>query len=101
MHLKFGFLGLVVLGLITVFIGGAPGPDHLTLMAHATSMRPDNFWPGLWHGFTFPVNFVTGFFHGNGVYSLNNDGGWYNLGYLMGAGSMLGGATAAGSHNNS
>jgi len=52
------------------------------------------FWNGLWHGLISPFTFIGSLFnHDIAVYAVNNNGGWYNFGFLMGAGSSLGGST--------
>jgi hypothetical protein len=51
------------------------------------------FWMGLWHGFTSPVMFIISLFnHSVEVYEVHNNGGWYTLGFLLGASVVLGGS---------
>ena len=43
------------------------------------------FLEGLWHGFIFPVAWVFSLFMDNvAVYSVPNNGGWYDFGYFLG-----------------
>ncbi len=58
------------------------------------------FWPGLWHGFILPVSLIISWFNGSvGIYEVDNNGGWYDTGFVLGAsfvfGSVLGGGSAA------
>ena len=49
------------------------------------------FWNGLWHGMIAGLTFIGSLFnHDIAVYAVNNNGAWYNLGFLMGAGASLG-----------
>ncbi len=43
------------------------------------------FWAGLWHGLIIIITFIISLFTDNvGVYELNNNGGWYNFGFVLG-----------------
>ncbi|MBX2927418.1 MAG: hypothetical protein KF852_06235 [Saprospiraceae bacterium] len=45
------------------------------------------FLYGLLHGFITPVSFVISLFDDNvAIYAVNNRGGWYDLGFLLGSG---------------
>ncbi len=51
------------------------------------------FWPGLWHGIILPITFIVSLFNdGVGVYEVFNSGGWYDFGFVLGAGVLLGGS---------
>jgi hypothetical protein len=53
------------------------------------------FWLGLWHGVIAPITFVISLFNDNmNVYEIHNNGNWYNLGFVLGAGVLLGGGGA-------
>ena len=55
------------------------------------------FWRGLWHGIISPVTFVVSLFSSKvGIYEVHNNGGWYNLGFLIGMFSFHGGKAARG-----
>jgi hypothetical protein len=54
--------------------------------------EPAGFWAGLWHGSILPMAFIVSLFKsGVGIYETNNNGAWYNFGFLLGASSSLGG----------
>lgn len=50
------------------------------------------FWNGLWHGMIAGITFIGSLFnHDIAVYAVNNNGAWYNLGFLIGVGGSCGG----------
>lgn len=50
------------------------------------------FWRGLWHGIIAPVTFLISIFnHHVQMYEVHNDGGWYDLGFLLGMSCVFGG----------
>jgi hypothetical protein len=52
------------------------------------------FWNGLWHGMIAGITFIGSLFnHDIAVYAVNNNGGWYNFGFLLGVGCWSGGGT--------
>jgi hypothetical protein len=55
------------------------------------------FWGGLWHGIIAPFSFVISLFRDDvAVWAVNNNGGWYSFGFLLGVGSLgLGGGKAS------
>jgi hypothetical protein len=55
------------------------------------------FFGGLWHGIIAPVSFVGSLFSDHiAVWAVNNNGGWYSLGFLIGVGSLgFGGSKAS------
>jgi hypothetical protein len=47
------------------------------------------FWGGLWHGMIALVSFVGSLFSDDiAVWAVNNNGGWYELGFLIGVGGQ-------------
>lgn len=55
------------------------------------------FWGGLWHGIIAPVSFVFSLFSDHvAVWAVNNNGGWYSFGFLIGIGGLgFGGSKAS------
>lgn len=48
------------------------------------------FWNGLWHGLISWFSLIGKLFNFNvAVYAVNNNGGWYDFGFILGAGSTL------------
>ena len=55
------------------------------------------FFGGLWHGIIAPASFVCSLFMDDvAVWAVNNNGGWYSFGFLIGVGSLgFGGSKAS------
>ncbi len=50
------------------------------------------FFMGLWHGFIILFTFIISLFSdGVTIYEVNNNGGWYNFGFLFGVMCFWGG----------
>lgn len=77
--------------LFLVVAGCAPGPNavaHTPVPGGGVA----GFWLGLWQGMIAPFTFLISLFSdGVNVYEVHNNGGWYNFGFILGAGSSLGG----------
>jgi hypothetical protein len=76
-------------------IGGAA----LLLTACATQPPPQGgsppgFFVGLLHGFIILFSFIASLFTDFRIYAFPNSGGWYDLGFLLGAMAFLGGGGA-------
>jgi len=49
------------------------------------------FWGGLWHGIIAPFSFIVSLFDEDvAMYAKNNNGNWYNFGFVLGAGILFG-----------
>jgi hypothetical protein len=54
------------------------------------------FWYGLWHGVIAPISFTISLFNDDvAMYAVNNNGGWYDFGFVIGAGILFGGSGKA------
>ncbi|MBC7778072.1 MAG: hypothetical protein H7246_21750 [Phycisphaerae bacterium] len=55
------------------------------------------FFGGLWHGIIAPASFVVSLFIDDvAVWAVNNNGGWYTFGFLIGVGGLgFGGSKAS------
>jgi hypothetical protein len=63
----------------------------------ATQPVPDaydvpGFWSGILHGFISPLALIGGLFADVRIYAFPNSGWWYDLGFVIGAGSFFGSA---------
>lgn len=66
-----------------------PGPNSKYKLADA---EPASFWDGVWHGAVVPVTFVISLLSpGVRIYETSNNGRWYDLGFILGASTSLGG----------
>lgn len=47
--------------------------------------EPAGFWAGLWHGLIIIITFIISLFTDTiSIYEVNNTGGWYNFGFVLG-----------------
>jgi hypothetical protein len=53
--------------------------------------KPYGFWGGLWHGFISPWSFIGSLIWDDiAMYAINNNGGWYDFGFVLGSGILFG-----------
>lgn len=65
----------------------APGNERF-------DVNPAGFWMGLWHGLISFVTFIISLFnHDVNIYEVNNNGGWYNFGFILGIMIIYGGGS--------
>jgi hypothetical protein len=58
--------------------------------------EPYGFLFGLWHGIIAPISFFGSLLSDNiAMYAVNNNGGWYDFGFVLGAGILFGGGSRA------
>ena len=84
---KIIFAILLIVILPVILAGCVPGDGSY-------DGKPAGFFWGLWHGFIVWITFFMGLFTGGKytIYEAINTGWAYNLGFLIGAGSALGGS---------
>ena len=75
----------------------------LTLAACAAGPNVDvtaggaGFWLGLWHGIILPVTFLISLFTDTvTIYEVDNNGNWYDFGFVLGLALFSGPAMAGG-----
>ncbi|HSO87521.1 MAG TPA: hypothetical protein VLQ91_13280 [Draconibacterium sp.] len=90
----FGKSAIVVYAvLIALFLTGCA---DVTPITDCVVDEPCGFWWGLWHGVIAPVSFVGSLFMDDvAMYAVNNNGGWYDFGFVLGAGILFGGGGKA------
>ena len=53
--------------------------------------KPAGFLGGLWHGIISPITFIISLFTQDvRIYETNNNGRWYDFGFCLGAGIIIG-----------
>jgi hypothetical protein len=53
--------------------------------------QPAGFWGGLWHGIIAPIIFIVSLLaNGVSIYETNNNGRWYEFGFMLGIGAYAG-----------
>ncbi|MFA6105791.1 MAG: hypothetical protein WC725_04355 [Patescibacteria group bacterium] len=80
-----------VLLVITLFqmSGCAAGPNPATHTASSDG-NIAGFWLGLWHGLICGITFIISLFYDTvSFYEVHNNGGWYNFGFVLGAGILF------------
>lgn len=77
--------------LVTVLFTGCA---DVTSIEACTTIAPYGFWGGLWHGMIAPFSFIGSLFSSDiAMYAVNNNGGWYDFGFAIGAGIIFGGSS--------
>ena len=88
-HSRLFYILLVICLLLTITACTAGDPQF-------TSEDPAGFWYGLWHGVISVITLVIHVFNENvAVYEINNSGGWYDFGFLLGVIFIWGGGCHA------
>lgn len=83
---------LTVLSFLLLFSACA----EVTNIEDCVVEEPYGFFFGIWHGVIAPVSFVLSvFFDDIAMYAVNNTGGWYDFGFVLGAGILFGGGGKA------
>lgn len=78
------FLTIAVL-VVILFSGCA---DVSTVCATETE-NIYGFWGGLWHGMIAGIAFIGSLLNDEiAIYAINNSGGWYDFGFLLGVGTF-------------
>lgn len=72
---------VTALALVTLMLAACTA----TQSPAAVQATAPGFWLGVWHGFIFPVTFIVSLFTDDiSVYSVPNNGEWYDAGYFIG-----------------
>ncbi|MEL7533933.1 MAG: hypothetical protein AAFN10_21665 [Bacteroidota bacterium] len=88
--MKKSYLLLASFCLLLVLSSCTAGPVDLQA---CVSAEASGFWMGLWHGCIAPFTFVASVFIDTiEMYDVNNNGNWYNFGFVLGAGILFGGS---------
>jgi hypothetical protein len=86
-------LTLLVLSLMVTACVAGPNPSE---GMPSEGGKVAGFWRGLWHGIISPITFIVSLFSESvRFYEVHNNGGWYNFGFVLGAGILAGGGSAA------
>lgn len=68
---------------ITVLLSGCADVE---IVQKCVNGHTYGFWGGLWHGMVLPFSFFGQLFSDEiAMYAVNNNGGWYNFGFWLGA----------------
>lgn len=79
------FIFVLILTLVLILTGCA----DVTPVDQCVTAEPYGFWSGLWHGWIAPFAFIGSLFSDDiAVYAVNNTGGWYDFGFVLGIGGF-------------
>ena len=74
------------------------GCANVTPIKECVIDAPYGFFGGLWHGIVAPLSFIGSLFSDDiAMYAVNNNGGWYDFGFVLGAGILFKGSSKASS----
>ena len=82
---------ILVAVLLLILTACAAGPNAAL---NTPNERGDvaGFWQGLWHGVISPLTFIISLFNGGvTIYDVNNNGHWYDFGFVLGVAIIFGG----------
>ena len=61
------------------------GCADVTAIDACATVEPYGFWSGLWHGWIVIISWIGSLFSDDiAVYAVNNNGGWYDFGFILG-----------------
>lgn len=92
---KHSLLPLFIIMAIVLLVSSSVA--HPVDIQSCVTTKPAGFWLGLWHGIIAPFTFIISLFSDSvAMYAINNTGGWYDFGFVIGAGILFGGGKKAG-----
>ena len=90
------YLALALVCVAALMVSCVAGPNEL-VHTEDSEGKVAGFWRGLWHGIISPLTFIISLFAKNvHFYEVHNNGNWYNLGFVLGAGLLGGGGILGG-----
>ena len=91
---KFKYVKTIFFLVLIVFILSSCAQTQA--VEECLNVEPYGFFGGLWHGFIAPFSFIVSLFMDDvALYAVNNTGGWYDFGFVLGAGILFGGGGKA------
>lgn len=79
---------IILISLLLILLFSC-APDHQEIKECITT-SPSGFWWGVWHGMIAPFSLVVSWFSDSvEMYDVNNNGGWYDFGFAIGAGIIF------------
>lgn len=88
--MKNSLLIFFALFFLIILFASCAHPEDLDACVNPSDTR--GFLFGLIHGFIAPLTFIFSLFSDDvAIYAVNNSGGWYDFGFLLGIGGFSGG----------
>jgi hypothetical protein len=82
---------LIILLAIVILFSACAEVTHIDACRTGTTY---GFLGGVWHGIIAPFSFIISLFDKDvAMYAVNNNGNWYNFGFVLGAGILFGGSS--------
>jgi len=79
----------LLIALVAVLFTGCAQPVSVEQCVEGAKVY--GFWNGLWHGMTAGFSFIGSLFDDKYIiYAINNNGGWYDFGFILGIGGLFG-----------
>ena len=86
--------------LLVLFLSACVAGPNTSAGILSDAERVAGFFKGLWHGIIAPFTFVLSLlFEKISLYEVHNNGGWYDFGFVIGAGILFGGSGRASRKN--
>jgi len=83
---------------VSIMVGLMAGCADVVDISKCVPDEPNGFLGGWWHGIICGFSFIGSLFSDDiAIYSVNNNGGWYDFGFVLGAGIFFGGGVSANS----
>src|SRR5215207_2270154 len=83
----------LIIAAVLVLAGCAAGPNTV---AQANEPDAAGFWLGLWQGLISPITFLISLFNSDvNIYEVNNNGNWYNFGFMLGVAIVFSGPASS------
>lgn len=84
---------LPLLVLLVIVLGACSAGANPEVGLPAADGDVAGFWTGLWHGLIAPITFLISLFKDTvNVYDVNNNGNWYDFGFVFGLSIAFGGS---------
>ena len=79
----------VMVAVVLVLAACAAGANTVAQANHPDAA---GFWLGLWQGLISPITFLISLFNDHvNIYEVNNNGNWYNFGFMLGVAVVFSG----------
>ena len=96
--MKISILNIAILIIIIVVVTSCLPGENPSQDIPSDYGSTAGFLRGLWHGIIAPVTFIISLFTENiNMYEVHNNGGWYDFGFVIGAGIIFSGSGRASS----
>lgn len=87
-------MNYIIIG-ITLLLTLSGCADHVDA-TKLSQITPVGFWYGLWHGMILPFAWLMSLFNSDvAIYATYNNGGWYDFGFIIGAGAFTMGSSSS------